>query len=329
MRIFIAGPCHPDSFQDNVRATLIEMGHEVRTMDVRHDLYFSLPARAARAVLHRIRRDMPGAMDLWVRHAALAFKPHLVLALTWDVHPQVLREIRAATGAQRALWWTDAPANSGSFGYLNPEWDAVFVKDEDLLQKLKLIGRTAHLLDEAMNPQWHRPVAARSNSSVAVVGSAYMYRQCVVEMLSQRGVPVSLYGSRPPAWSLESSTKAWTGEYVTRERKSVIFGSAMACLNTFHPTEGNSLNCRAFEVAGAGGLQLIEHRSALERCFEPGMEVLAFADQDGLFAALERARDDIEGTTRVRAAGARRALHEHTYTHRLRSLLSALERTNS
>ena len=49
-----------------------------------------------------------------------------------------------------------------------------------------------------------------------------------------------------------------------------MFGEALACLNSFSPAEGDSLNCRAFEVAGAAGLQLIEDRPAIRECFDPG-----------------------------------------------------------
>jgi spore maturation protein CgeB len=138
-------------------------------------------------------------------------------------------------------------------------------------------------------------------------------------------VPLSLYGSRPPSWSHPAYRQAHTGKYIVREEKSRIFGEALACLNTFSLSEGDSLNCRAFEIAGAGGLQLIEFRRAIQDCFEPGKEVLTFGTFEELLAHLERARREPAAMKSIREAGARRALAEHTYRHRLEKLLKLLD----
>jgi len=92
--------------------------------------------------------------------------------------------------------------------------------------------------------------------------------------------------------------------------------------STFSLAEGDSLNCRAFEVAGAGGLQIIEYRPAIEECFEPGKELLTFTTYDELLEHLDRARSDPEQMKTIRQAGARRALSDHTYRHRLQVILN-------
>jgi spore maturation protein CgeB len=98
----------------------------------------------------------------------------------------------------------------------------------------------------------------------------------------------------------------------------------MACLNSTSLAEGNSLNCRAFEVAGAGGLQLIEAKPIISECFEPGVELLVFDTLDELEGHLDRARKAPVEMERIREAGARRALAHHTYAHRLGAILEAL-----
>ena len=103
-----------------------------------------------------------------------------------------------------------------------------------------------------------------------------------------------------------------------------MFGEALGCLNTFSLAEGNSLNCRAFEIAGAGGLQLIEYRPAIEECFEPGKELLTFSTFEELMAHIEWARKDPNAMRDIRKAGARHALAAHTYKHRLEIILNAL-----
>jgi spore maturation protein CgeB len=139
------------------------------------------------------------------------------------------------------------------------------------------------------------------------------------------GVAFELYGARPPRWAHPEIKRLHTGKYVTGEEKSRVFGEGVACLNTFSLAEGNSLNCRAFEVAGAGGLQIIEYRPAIEECFEPGKELLTFQTYEELLEHIERARSHPQEMRPIREAGARRALAEHTYRHRLQVILDNFE----
>jgi spore maturation protein CgeB len=77
-------------------------------------------------------------------------------------------------------------------------------------------------------------------------------------------------------------------------------------------------------VAGAGGLQIIEYRPAIEECFEPGKELLTFTCYDELLDHLKRVSKNPEQTKSIRQAGAKRALSEHTYRHRLQVILNNL-----
>ncbi len=324
MRFLLASLVHDDSFADNVGVSLEAMGHEVvRPLRVRHTAYYSLPALAWRTAMERIQGARPSGDDLAILAAVRDTRPAVVLALTHGIHGEVLAEV-GRLGARRVIWWGDAPSNNRRWGFLDPGWDLVLAKDSALVSKLRLLGRNAHLLHEAMNPAWHKPVSGGRNDTVAVVGNSYAFRQAICVRLLEHGVKLGVYGSRPPVWSDPTYRRIHTGRYVVREEKSRVFGEALGCLNTFQATEGDSLNCRAFEIAGAAGLQLVEHRPALEQCFDPGTEVLAFRTFEELLQHVDRARRSPQETDRIRQAGARRALAEHTYKHRLESLLQLL-----
>jgi len=66
-----------------------------------------------------------------------------------------------------------------------------------------------------------------------------------------------------------------------------------------------------------GGWQLIEYRPAISQCFEPERELLIFRTYEELLESIQRARTAPKEMQRIRAAGARRVLAEHTYRHRL------------
>ena len=326
MRILIPAFGFEDCFVDNVEKTLVEMGHEVLTLGhVPLKKYWSLPRYATRVAREMMIGDKPDRVGQQVIKLAKEFKPDVVLSVTGLLHPVVLEELGKFARGRRVIWWGDPPANSQKWGILDPGWDWIYVKDRAAETKLRLLGRNAHLLHEAMNPSWHKPLSSQKNGSVVVAGNYYAFRQAIILKLLGDGVAFELYGAKPPRWAHPQIKKLHTGKYVTGEEKSRVFGEGVACLNTFSLAEGNSLNCRAFEVAGAGGLQIIEYRSAIEECFEPGKELLAFQTYDELLAHLKHAQRDPEQMKSIRQAGAARALAHHTYRHRLEVILNNLQ----
>ena len=85
-----------------------------------------------------------------------------------------------------------------------------------------------------------------------------------------------------------------------------------------------TISAGPFEIAGAGGLQFIEHRPAVEQCFAPGKELLSFRTFEELLDLVSKARSHPEEMVSIRRAGAARALAEHTYRHRLDVILNAV-----
>ena len=114
-----------------------------------------------------------------------------------------------------------------------------------------MLGVNAHLMHGARQSGIARQVATRRNMPSRIIGNWYGCRQSS-DYPSYRGadVPLSLYGSTLPRWSLPGIRSAHCGRYVVKEEKSKVFGEALACLNSFSPAEGDSLNCRAFGSRG-------------------------------------------------------------------------------
>lgn len=328
MRILI--PTHRvlDNFADNVTHTLQKMGHEVFTLSSRP--VFDPRAKAQRIRDKMMRRLIRGYATSAEREAlklARAVRPDMVLALTQQLASQTLRDLKQMGVRRRVIWWGDAPANMQQMGVFDDEWDFIFLKDNDGVRKLRRVDLNAHLLHEAHNPDWHRPVAGVRSDKVVLAGNFYGHRQFIARRLLDRGVPLDLYGPRVPRWIDPEIAKRHHGRFLVRDEKSRVFGEGLACLNSMHVSEGNALNCRAFEIAGAAGLQLIEHRPMIESCFEPGKEVLVFDSLTELFEHIERARKHPAEVAKIRAAGHRRALAEHTYAHRIEQMFRIMSAT--
>jgi spore maturation protein CgeB len=103
-----------------------------------------------------------------------------------------------------------------------------------------------------------------------------------------------------------------------------VFGHGLVVLNSTAMSEFDSVNCRAFEIAGCGGLHIMENRSSIIQCFEPGREVLTYDSFDELLSIISRAKNHPKEMLTIRKNAAKRAHAEHTYEIRLNYILSKL-----
>ncbi|MDH7974951.1 glycosyltransferase [Sphingomonas sp. AR_OL41] len=323
MKIIIPNFPEHDNFAENVTMTLLAMGHEPLAPAAGTVRSPKTPVEAVvRDVHRRLFPNHWSAQDKWLVKAARETRADMVLCLTHAPCDEVLAEVRAAGVRHLAAWWGDTPANMVRMGLLSDHWDRIYLKDIDAVAKFRTLGLPAELLHEAMNPHWHVRNFEQVGKNLVVAGSYYGFRQFLVERLAKAGVPLGLYGPPPPRWAGGAIGTMHSGSYITKQEKSRVFGEALACLNSTALSEGNGLNCRAFEIVGACGLQLIEARAAVELCFDPGHEVLVYHSIAEILEHLARARAEPAWAMRVREAGYRRAIAEHCYEHRLQRIIT-------
>lgn len=327
LRVLVPNYAGTDTFTDNVVHTLRAMGHEARSMPFRAFRDRGRVQRVLTDAWTGFRPQTLSAQERWALAAARDWKPDLVLTLTVQLRDEVLEGLKRAGVGACVVWWGDPPANMRGMGLLSDGWDRIYIKDADAAARLAALGLPADLLHEAANPDWHRPLPSPDHPDtgrVVVAGSFYGYRQFLVGRLIQAGVPLALHGPQPPRWSDPRVLALFSGRYIVRDDKSRAFHAGLACLNSTTMQEGNSLNCRAFEICATGGLQLIEARRIVAQCYEPGSEVLTYASVPEILDHLDRARREPDWARAVREAGLRRTLAHHTYRHRLDRILGDL-----
>lgn len=109
-------------------------------------------------------------------------------------------------------------------------------------------------------------------------------------------------------------------------------------LPSFYPVSEINFNCtsrqmkgavnqRVFDVPCCGAFLLTDDRMGLEDLFEPGTEVIAYRTKDEIPELLERYLADPQARQRIADAGRRRVLAEHTYDHRMASLIEHMRAT--
>ncbi len=86
----------------------------------------------------------------------------------------------------------------------------------------------------------------------------------------------------------------------------------------------NGLNQRSFEPYGCGTPVLHDDVTDLKKCFDPGEEIFVYSDTEQLNEILERIVADPGIAARVGQAGKKRVCAEHTYRHRIETMLHDL-----
>jgi spore maturation protein CgeB len=324
MRFIIPNYSQEDNFTNNVAHTLLKMGHEVLTVPKPSSVVDHRFMHILQIVYDKVFPLKLMPQEKWLKKVHHEFKPDVVLALTQQLDESLLQELRN-NGAVTVSWWGDTPANMRKQGLLVNGWDYIFIKDNYAAFKMRTVGLNAHYLPEAMNPDWHVKCYSRIGTNLCFAGNAYNYRHYLIRKLIEAGYDdITLYGDRPPRWASEALKGKYMNRFIVKEEKSKVFGESFACINSTAMSEGNSLNCRSFEIAGAGGLQVLEYRPAVEDCFEPGKEIVTYSSFEELTEVLTKYKTDVKEAEMIRSNGNRRALQEHTYKHRLETILKKI-----
>ncbi|KAA0219753.1 MAG: glycosyltransferase family 1 protein [Planctomycetota bacterium] len=97
------------------------------------------------------------------------------------------------------------------------------------------------------------------------------------------------------------------------------------CLNLVKGCLESGLNLRHFEVTAAGGFLLTYWTPDLPKFFEPGKECETFRSETELLTKVRYYLENRAQRDRIAAAGQRRTLREHLYSHRIRDLVKLLD----
>ena len=85
-----------------------------------------------------------------------------------------------------------------------------------------------------------------------------------------------------------------------------------------------AVNQRVFDVPTAGGFLLTDYRAQIEKLFDPETEIVFYNDINEIRPLIEEFLNKPELRQKITQAARKRILHEHTYDHRIASLLTNL-----
>lgn len=319
---------------------LAELGHAVTVLDLA-PFAGGLAALSAFTPQKAGRRAVDEAwgrfMATGVLAAVEAAKPDLVLAMAQaPLDATVLAEIRKR-GVLAAFWFVEDHRLFPYWRSVVGEYDyfCAIQEGEFLAEATRLCpGRTLYL-PCAADPALHRPLAldaeerAALGAPVAFVGAGYRNRRIVFRSLLDLGLKI--WGTEWAGAGQVETVVERGGARIAPEDAVRIFNASDVNLNLHSSTyvdgvepRGDFVNPRTFELAAAGAFQLVDRRALLPPLFTPEVEVATFGEARELRGLVRHWLARPAERAALAAAARARALAEHTYRHRMETLLEAV-----
>lgn len=237
-----------------------------------------------------------------------------------------------------AFWDVDAPAtlaraeeNAGDlFRGLIPQYDYIFTYGGGapiIDHYLRLGAANCHPIYNGLDPDHHHPVVpdAQFECDLAFVGNRLPDREKRVEDFFLRAAELApemnfiLGGEGWGGKSLPANVR-WIGHVATHQH-NVVNSSVRMVLNINRESMANvgfSPPTRVFEAAGAGACLITDRWPGIDCFFEPEKEILIASSAEEIVGYLRRlSTEDCRG---IGSAMRDRALHEHTYELRVRTV---------
>ncbi|MFN8388678.1 MAG: glycosyltransferase [Bdellovibrionota bacterium] len=247
--------------------------------------------------------------------------------------PTVLQEMRKR-GVITVMWFVEDCGRFPTWQYLAPYFDYMFlIQKDEWCRKVEAAGAgRAIYLPVGCDPDIHAPIQLtheerlRYGSDISFLGAGYNNRRHMFAHLANRDFKI--WGTEWPDCMPFSRLVQERGRRLEPEEYVKIFNATKINLNLHSSTErdgvepfGDFVNPRTFELAACGAFQLVDERSLLGEQFAIGKEAAVFHDGREMQDKIDYYLEHPEERAQITQAARNRVFSEHTYQHRLKSML--------
>jgi spore maturation protein CgeB len=261
------------------------------------------------------------------------FEPDLVLAMAQaPLNPQALKRLRR-DGVATAMWFVEDHDLFTYWKSFAPLYDVfAVIQNGNFFEELATIGQeNALYLPLAAQPDFHRPMELgpverrKFGSEVSFMGAGYPNRRKAFHELVNFDFKV--WGTEWEGDHVLEPLLQLKGARVTPEECVKIFNATAINLNLHSSiqadelvTFGDFVNPRTFELAACGAFQLVDKRTLMDEAFAED-ELATFSSIEELIEKIEYFSSRPEERQAYAERARARALKDHTYAQRMRTLL--------
>ena len=266
------------------------------------------------------------------------FCPDLVLAMAQaPLSRQALKRLKR-DGVPTAMWFVEDREVFPYWKAFAPHYDLfAVIQKGDFAEQLAALGQhDSFYLPLAADPSVHRPLELsaverrKCGSEISFVGAGYPNRRLAFRQLT--GHDLRIWGND---WDGETTLAPYLqkgGARIDTEEVVRIFNATTINVNLHSSVrpgvlvgDGDFVNPRTFELAACGAFQLVDRRALLPELFAED-ELALFSDMPELLHGIAYYLAHPEARAEVAARGRARVLAEHTYAHRMQTLLRHAEK---
>ncbi len=252
------------------------------------------------------------------------------------ISARALSELRRK-GVITVLWFVEDYLRFTYWQEFAKYYDYVFtIQKGECIDAIRNAGAThVHYMPTGCDPAIHAPLKltvedrARWGSPISFVGAGYYNRRQTFAGCAH--LPFKIWGTEWPAMKPFDRLVQESGRRLTPEEYIKIFNSTEINLNLHSSNErdgidptGDFVNPRTFELASCGAFQLVDQRSLLVECFEPGKEIVTFSSVSDLKDKIAYYLEHPEERQSIARLGRERVLRDHTYEKRLDEMLATI-----
>ena len=336
MKILFSGYHNPNflTITEYMERAIESLGHELLIFDDREHI---IPGRIRARIkwlhqfdLNHINREMISLALKTKPDIAIIAGGHRITALT----VQILKE----TGVCTALWTIDAPLNFQPIIDSAPFYDHIFCQGTEAIELLDQEGiQGAQWLPMACDPDEHRPVELsaeekeRYGNDVVFVGSYYQGRAELFEGLVN--FDLGIWG---PGWEkLEAKSKlrkCIKGSHTPPSEWLKIYSASKIVLVTHYQDSEERFpvyqaSPKIFEAMACGAFVISDNQRDVFSLFKDGEHLIRFDNPGELVEKIKYYLDHPDERKEVAKRGRKEVLKNHTYEHRIETLLSVVEKT--
>jgi hypothetical protein len=177
----------------------------------------------------------------------------------------------------------------------------------DSIIKYLFHGGLAMFWPQAAHPDIHKPYDVPFEFDVSFVGKKYGWRAEFVQRLKRDGINIVSFGSGWDNGVLSDidMIRLYSRSRINLGFSGVGYSRKLLCLKG-----------RDFEVPMSGGLYLTQDNPELKLVYNVGEEILTYRNYSNCLEQIRWLLDNPDKAQKIRQAGRRRALCEHTWDNR-------------
>jgi spore maturation protein CgeB len=323
---------------------LKKLGHQVAMIDnsCYHGLFKEIEGVTSNEFHQRqLQGSLTQHLSEIVMAKCLEFKPDLIFALAQaPLTPDILDRMRSFD-LLSAFWFVEDFRELPYWREVAGKYDHFFaIQNRQIFTESEsLEGIDFHYLPLACDPTVHRLLKMsdrdrkRFGAAVSFVGAGYYNRQVLFEGLLD--FDFKIWGTE---WGFGSPLARVIQEggrrVTTRESVKIFNGSAINInlhSSTYHKginPNGDFVNPRTFEIAAAGGFQLVDPRSHLADLFEIGRDLVSFDDLEDLREKIAYYIANSAEREEIAKHGQKRTRRYHNYERRMIGMLDCVVERN-